>query len=287
MATYVVSDIHGHLQALKSAIEEAHITEEDTLYVLGDLIDRGPDPVGVINYLRAMPNAKVLMGNHEQLMLISLNNVEPPKDGHFDFSGMSKDEFSDYYLWTQNGGGTTVEQLEKLTEDEYLNLLAWARELSFYEVVKAGGRIYILVHAGIDILRSNYWLYKHPDADFSNPQIYEQMLADQKLEDLVWIREEFWRRATNLVDETGKGAIVIAGHTPSLNMQYYTSEEHEWLTPEGKGKIIALGACESTGGIADRINIDCGAAVGAPVGRIGIVRLDDGAQFFGDIAEGE
>lgn len=287
MATYVVSDIHGHLQAFKSAVEQAQITEQDELYVLGDLIDRGPDPLGVIEYVRSLPNVHVLMGNHEQLMLLSLQNVAPPEDGHFDLTTMGESEFSDWLTWTQNGGGTTIAQLEKLSEDEFLELIAWTRELSFCEILGVAGCIYILVHAGIDVLRSNLWFYNHPDADRTNILTYEQMMAEQNLEDLVWIREDFWSRPTNFINEKGEGAVIIAGHTPSYNLQFYTDEAHEWTSPEGKGIIIGLGATEATGGIAERVDIDCCAAVGAPLGRVGIMRLDDGAQFFGDIVEGE
>lgn len=69
MAIYVTSDAHGHVRALDEALSKISLTSDDTLYVLGDMIDRGPDPVGVINLVRSLPNSRVLKGNHEQIML--------------------------------------------------------------------------------------------------------------------------------------------------------------------------------------------------------------------------
>lgn len=69
MAIYVTSDAHGHVRALDEVLSKISLTSDDTLYVLGDMIDRGSDPVGVINLVRSLPNARVLKGNHEQIML--------------------------------------------------------------------------------------------------------------------------------------------------------------------------------------------------------------------------
>ena len=57
MAIYVTSDAHGHVRALDEALSKISLTSDDTLYVLGDMIDRGPDPVGVIKLVRSLPNA--------------------------------------------------------------------------------------------------------------------------------------------------------------------------------------------------------------------------------------
>ena len=42
MATYVFSDIHGHVEPLRRALERINPTESDVFYCLGDMIDRGP-----------------------------------------------------------------------------------------------------------------------------------------------------------------------------------------------------------------------------------------------------
>ena len=46
METYVTSDAHGHLRALDRVLERVQPGAQDTLYVLGDMVDRGPRPGG-------------------------------------------------------------------------------------------------------------------------------------------------------------------------------------------------------------------------------------------------
>ena len=44
--TYAISDVHGMGHLLDQMLEKIAFSEADRLYVLGDLIDRGPDPAG-------------------------------------------------------------------------------------------------------------------------------------------------------------------------------------------------------------------------------------------------
>ena len=39
--TYVMSDIHGMADLFKRMLEQIGFSDEDTLYILGDMIDRG------------------------------------------------------------------------------------------------------------------------------------------------------------------------------------------------------------------------------------------------------
>ncbi len=87
MAVYVTSDAHGHVRALDEVLDQISLASDDVLYVLGDLIDRGPDPLGVILLVRSLPQARVLMGNHEQLMLHATAHTGAPRDGEFDLWG--------------------------------------------------------------------------------------------------------------------------------------------------------------------------------------------------------
>ncbi len=59
------------------------------------------------------------------------------------------------------------------------------------------------------------------------------------------------------------------------------------MTSERKGKVVVYGACAATGNRVDRIDIDCAAASGDGMGRVGVLRLDDLACFYADIREGE
>lgn len=41
MAHYVMSDIHGEADRFHAMLEKIHFSDDDTLYILGDVIDRG------------------------------------------------------------------------------------------------------------------------------------------------------------------------------------------------------------------------------------------------------
>lgn len=109
MAIYVTSDAHGHVRALDEALSKISLASDDTLYVLGDMIDRGPDPVGVIKLVRSLPNARVLKGNHEQIMLDAIIGQDP----------------LDAETWDINGGWTTRQQLNDMEFEAYEELVRW------------------------------------------------------------------------------------------------------------------------------------------------------------------
>jgi hypothetical protein len=81
-STYLVSDVHGHLADLRELLVQAGLVDGDDqwaggdadLWVLGDLVDRGPDGIGVIRLVRSLQDqapdqVHVLLGNHEALMV--------------------------------------------------------------------------------------------------------------------------------------------------------------------------------------------------------------------------
>ena len=150
-----------------------------------------------------------------------------------------------------------------------------------YSADEAGGRLFILAHAGI-----------RP----KGPQPPERLTAEglrtfmseQDPEDLLWIRQEFWGQPTGLVDSKGKGPIVVAGHTPTAYLEGMADRmERSPYTEEGLCRQVRVGACEATGGVSDRWDIDSGAAGGAGFGQVSMVRLDDGEEFYEQIAKGE
>lgn len=74
MANYVIADVHGCPQTLKALVQnQIELKPNDTLYLLGDYIDRGPDSKGVLDLLLGWIHAgykvTALLGNHEDMLL--------------------------------------------------------------------------------------------------------------------------------------------------------------------------------------------------------------------------
>ncbi|MCX8185244.1 MAG: metallophosphoesterase family protein [Sulfolobales archaeon] len=63
MRILVISDVHGNYEALKTVLE--HSSSWDYLWVLGDLVDYGPEPHTVVNTIRDLSPDFVVMGNHD------------------------------------------------------------------------------------------------------------------------------------------------------------------------------------------------------------------------------
>ena len=75
MATWAIGDIHGCLTALETVLGLMRPTSADTVVVLGDVVDRGPDSRGAIDrILQLATECRVvtITGNHEEMMLSAL-----------------------------------------------------------------------------------------------------------------------------------------------------------------------------------------------------------------------
>lgn len=64
--TIIIGDVHGCLDELIELLEVVGYSPntEQRLILLGDLMDRGPDPVGVVRYARSI-SAECVLGNHD------------------------------------------------------------------------------------------------------------------------------------------------------------------------------------------------------------------------------
>lgn len=131
MATYVMADIHGDSGRFDRMLEQTGLGAEDTLYILGDVIDRGSDGIALLRRIREMPNAVLLLGNHEWMMLRCMQE------------GATVLEVSS---WMRNGGGCTMQDFLALPEAERSSLLDWLRKIPRELTVTVEDRTFRLVH---------------------------------------------------------------------------------------------------------------------------------------------
>lgn len=62
---YCISDIHGEYDLLCLLLQKIRFSQDDKLYVLGDMIDKGKYSVKVLKLLYSLPNCICILGNHE------------------------------------------------------------------------------------------------------------------------------------------------------------------------------------------------------------------------------
>ena len=174
---FVVGDVHGCLDELERLLDHLAPGASDTICFLGDYVDRGPNPRGVIDRLirlrREGPQCLFLKGNHEDMFLAFMG--QPGRHG-------------DAFLW--NGGDATLASYgcqglsgaalaERLPAD-HREFLAGLRTHAYIDT-------FLCVHAGVRPTRP---------------------LAAQSEEDLLWIREDFIAQAHPFP------YTVLFGHTP-------------------------------------------------------------------------
>lgn len=81
---YVISDIHGNYALFIALLEKIGFSDDDELYVCGDIIEKGKDSVKLAKFIFSMPNAYVIMGNHEDAFVKYYDSLMKKHDGDFD-----------------------------------------------------------------------------------------------------------------------------------------------------------------------------------------------------------
>ena len=70
MATYLIGDIHGCYHELRHLLDKASLILQDTLWLTGDLVARGPDSLEVLRFVKSLGTSlKLVLGNHDLHLL--------------------------------------------------------------------------------------------------------------------------------------------------------------------------------------------------------------------------
>ncbi len=189
MATYVISDIHGQYDMFLDVLKKIDLKDEDTLYVLGDVLDRGPHPIKVLLKLMEMPNAICLTGNHEYMAVECLSFLLT------EVTDLALDELDvktlgNLVTWQYNGAKSTIDEFRELSREMQEEVIEFIKDFSIYEEVCVNGQDYLMVHAGL----GNF----EPSKD----------IEDYSLKDIIWDRAEYEKKYYD-------DKIVITGHTPT------------------------------------------------------------------------
>jgi len=77
MAIYAIGDIQGCSRSLARLLEHIRFTPEtDRLWCVGDLVNRGPDSLGVLRYLKQLgSSAQIVLGNHDLFLLAAAADI--------------------------------------------------------------------------------------------------------------------------------------------------------------------------------------------------------------------
>lgn len=126
----VIGDVHGHYEGVVKLLEFITPAQDDQIYFLGDLIDRGPESSKVIDLIRN-ENYTTIIGNHEQMLIDA-----------FCHEHLSVPELQ---AWLYSGGNATFANYEN-DLDKLLDVVLWFQTQPYHIDL---GDIW-LVHAGLN-----------------------------------------------------------------------------------------------------------------------------------------
>ena len=243
--TYVLSDIHGNLFRFTSIMEQIQLQPSDTLYILGDVIDRYPHGIQILQSIMGMSNAKMILGNHEHMMLQALDTPYD-EDDRFEF----REHMDRLRLWYRNGGMVTENSLQQLSKEERESAFRYLRSLPINLDITVNGKQYKLVHG------SPIELFDEKTSEYQN-----------KTEFAVWNR----LRPRTPLDEN---VTVIFGHTPTIHFQ----EKNPLTIWYGRNRIGIDCGCGFPA-VKDQMSSD------PLHGRLACLRLEDMKEFYSKDSE--
>ena len=177
MRALAISDIHGCYLTFRHLVEDVvALSKDDSLFLLGDYIDRGPRSAELVEYIIGLSqsgfNVTCLMGNHERMLL----------DAMLSWSNQS--------LWFINSGKKTLSSYNNIygKTDTYFGAIPH-HHIAFYNSLKLYALVddFVLVHGFVDV-------------DALNPLANEQALL--------------WFRPKPIPNHCLTGKTIIHGHTP-------------------------------------------------------------------------
>lgn len=202
---YVISDLHGYpLEKFKKLLKKAEFSDDDFLYILGDVIDRNGDgAVEMLCWLMEQSNIQLLLGNHEAMLLACKFVFDEITDESIE--ALNEDKITLLNNYMLNGGDVSLKSLSKLgkkSPETVRDIYDYLADAPLYEAVTAGDNDFILVHGGLENFRK------------------DKKLSEYTAEELIWCWPE-------LEDEYFDDIITVFGHTPTMS-----------YGDENKGKIL-------------------------------------------------
>lgn len=134
---YAMSDLHGCYDKFIKMLEKIGFKDNDSLYILGDIVDRGPDGIKIFQDIIKRKNIIALRGNHDFLAYHLLKAL---------ISGQDDSIIEKYRRWIFDGGLPTQEGFNKLNEAEQKKLLMYMNYMPIYEEIEVNGNKFFLSH---------------------------------------------------------------------------------------------------------------------------------------------
>ena len=265
MSTYAISDIHGCYSFFQKMLEQIAFSNEDTLIIAGDYIDRGSQNIEMLRWLEQHPpNAVLLRGNHDEDFLSYMKCL-------FDFiqSGQSGDVELDSH--TDLYGAYHMYQTF-LKENDPFEGIFYDFHGTVKEVIECGATLQYFIQ-WIDIFQKMPLLYKCEINGRQCVIVHAGYIESvENLQDKYESVEEFYLFAREDAYHYGGmiNGTVIAGHTPTIEKESSVFQNGKVFRYYDEKKDCIY------------YDIDCGCAFRdeCSEARLACLRLEDEMVFY-------
>ena len=253
---YVMSDLHGDYEKYKKMLELIKFSNADDLYVLGDVVDRGPKGLAILLDMSLRANVIPIMGNHEYMARKCFKLIFNEETGALRevsedlISNLSPQDLDLLMNWiNHNGGQATIDELKTLSDEQRVFVGEYLDEFETCSEITVADKSFLLVHAGLN----NFHIHKP--------------LAEYRISDIIFCRTDYTK-------EYYPDKYLVTGHTPTRRI--FASELGLSMTNLSDETYRQYDKVYSK---HNHIAIDCGCGYG---GRLACVCIDTLEEFYID-----
>lgn len=181
---YIVSDLHGCYDKYRKLLERLKLTENDSLYILGDIVDRGDGSMEILLDLAGRKNIFAYRGNHDHCAWMLLKNILITNAGY-----SAEGLMEAFQAWISDGGNTTYEGFMRLNKEKQYIALNYLNSLPLFEEISVENQNFFLAHTVPA---------KEKMLCMDNCRLYDFIMGEPEYEKTYF-----------------ENTVVITGHTPT------------------------------------------------------------------------
>ena len=163
---YVIGDIHGNKDKYDEMLSKISPKDTDAVFVLGDVIDIGEDSVEILQDMMYRTNIYPVLGEHEYMAKKILPLIAAFDSTDEALKNLDGENKALLEKWLTMKSEKTLNDFFALNDEDKESIIDYLSEFQAFEEVEAGGKTFVLVHAGINNFDADKDLEDYSDEDF-------------------------------------------------------------------------------------------------------------------------
>ncbi len=148
--TFVIGDIHGKKEKYLEMLEKLNPSETDAVFVLGDVIGIGDDGIEILRDMMYRANIFPVLGEQEYMAKELFPLISEAKSIEEAKALLSGEKAELFEKWLTMKSEKTITDFLSLDDENKESIMDYLTEFAPYEEIEAGGKNFVLAHAGID-----------------------------------------------------------------------------------------------------------------------------------------